>query len=59
MHKPVCNLCLIIVCTTTSEKSDKLHIEKREEFLHEHQRLFTFCDTVDADAYPPGSIDLS
>ena len=33
-HKPVCNLCLMIVCMTPSEKMDKLHTEKREEVLH-------------------------
>lgn len=42
VHKPVCRLCLMIVPTTTGETSDKLHIEKREEFLHEVQRLFIF-----------------
>lgn len=42
VHKPVCRLCLMIVPSTTGETSDKLHIEKREEFLHEVQRLFIF-----------------
>ena len=41
VHKPVCRLCLMIVYTTTGE-SDKLHIAKREEFLHEVQWLFIF-----------------
>jgi len=42
VYKPVYNLYFMIVCTTTSEKSDKLYIVKRDEFLHEVQRLFTF-----------------
>jgi len=46
VHKPVYNLCLMIVCTTTSEKSDKLYIAKQDEFLHEVQRLFTFVQML-------------
>lgn len=39
----------MIVYMTTSKESDKLHIEKWEEFLHEVQRLFTISVTANAN----------
>lgn len=41
-NKPDWDLCLVIVCTTVSEKSDDLRVEKQDEFTHEIQSLFTF-----------------
>lgn len=43
VNKPICELCLVVVCTTVREKSDDLRVEKRDEFTHEIQRRFTFC----------------
>ena len=40
VHKPVCSLCLMAVCPTTSEKL--------EEVQHKIPRLFTFCATANA-----------
>ncbi len=49
VHKPVCNLCVMTVCTTICKERDKLHVEQWEELLHEVQRLFTFCATANAN----------
>lgn len=52
-------VCLMIVFMTISDKSDKLHIEKQEDFQHEVQGLFTFGATSNAKDEPHGSIGLS
>ena len=46
----MCNLYLMIVYTTTSEKSDKLHIEKRGGISTRCSETVYFCANATANA---------